>query len=79
MRNRAVQIEVLLYAENVYLEGIGSEERLELKKKKKKVSAFAINLIFHNDFRIFFLRQVYFPMEGEQKRKTNACHLGTIK
>ena len=37
MRNRAVQIEVLLYAENVYLEGIGSEERLELKKKKKKI------------------------------------------
>ena len=51
MRNRAVQIEVLFYAENVYLEGIRSEERLELKKKN--VSAFAINLIFHNDFRSF--------------------------
>ena len=77
MRNRTVQIEVLLYAENVYLKGLESEKRLELKKKKN--SAFAINLIFHNDFRIFFLRQVYFRMEGEQKRKTNACHLGNIK
>lgn len=78
MRNRTVQIEVLVYAENVYLEGLESEKRLELKKKKQN-SAFAINLIFHNDFRIFFLRQVYFPMEGEQKRKTDACHLGNIK
>lgn len=48
---------------------LGSEERPGLKKKI--VSAFAINLVSHNDFRIFSLRQMYFPTETEEKKKIN--------